>query len=387
MADNVVNLQRAELAKLPFFSASKSDNFTCEVWVERVDRNKATSNWDDATTMTYVFNALRGEALEWTRTLNHRPSIDPTNWNSFKKGLLAAFSTVRTSRTTTINMSNLQQGHTEKVTTFCTRVVNTVNDFESLHGPAPIGDNPWTGPMQAIPELMAAPVAQRAAQLQFNTDRGAKFVYNNLALTLFVCNLRPAIRDEVTRQRPTTLEEASDIAVEYERSLIDPKKPSVLPMMPVDSEPTADAGDTEESLQAELDDLQADNEARVEAIKKKMSRFRRPNPTNSRPAGQQPPKNNGNQSGQRNNNKRNITCRYCNIRGHFQVECKSRLRDKAPMVDGNGRAYGNRQANVVEDSQPPAAAAAAAAPAPQVVYVPYPQQYNQFAGQFNPDFQ
>ena len=34
-----------------------------------------------------------------------------------------------------------------------------------------------------------------------------------------------------------------------------------------------------------------------------------------------------------------VVCRYCNIKGHFQKECRKRLKDGKPQVDAQGKAY------------------------------------------------
>ena len=115
MADQIENLRQADLAKLPFFTVTKADTFTCEQWIARVQRAKDTSGWDDAHTMTYVLNALRGFAFAWTRSINRSNKVDINNWNSFKAGLLNAFSVIRTSRTTTINLTSLLQGTIKRV--------------------------------------------------------------------------------------------------------------------------------------------------------------------------------------------------------------------------------------------------------------------------------
>ena len=59
MADHAEDLRQADLAKLPFFTGDKTDTFTCEQWVSRVQRSKDSSGWTNARTMTYVLNALR----------------------------------------------------------------------------------------------------------------------------------------------------------------------------------------------------------------------------------------------------------------------------------------------------------------------------------------
>jgi hypothetical protein len=132
MADQVKNLCQADLAKLPFFTRTKADTFTCQQWIARVQWAKDTSGWDDAHTMTYVLNALRGSAFAWTRSINCSTKVDINNWNSFKAGLLNAFSIIRTSRTTTINLTSLLQGTSEWVTDYYIWVVNAVNDIEAM---------------------------------------------------------------------------------------------------------------------------------------------------------------------------------------------------------------------------------------------------------------
>jgi hypothetical protein len=58
--------------------------------------------------------------------------VDINNWDSFKIGLLKAFSIILTSRTTTINMTSLLQGTNKRVTNYYIWVDDAVNDIESL---------------------------------------------------------------------------------------------------------------------------------------------------------------------------------------------------------------------------------------------------------------
>jgi hypothetical protein len=124
MADQVENLRQADLAQLPYF--------TCEQWIARVQHSKDTSGWDNAHTMTYILNALCGSAFAWTRSINRSSKVDINNWDSFIAGLLNAFSVIRTSRTTTINLTSLLQGTNKRVTDYYIRVIDAVNDIQSL---------------------------------------------------------------------------------------------------------------------------------------------------------------------------------------------------------------------------------------------------------------
>jgi hypothetical protein len=70
----------------------------------------------------------------------------------------------------------------------------------------------------------------------------------------------------------------------------------------------------------------------------------------------------------------NTACRYCQKKGHLQKDCFARKRNKAPMVDANGKPYqnqnGNRINNVADQSTaaPAATTAAAAHPASEAGY-------------------
>ena len=77
MADHAEDLRQADLAKLPLFSGDKTDIFTCEQWISRVQRAKDSSGWNNARTMTYVLNALRGSAFAYTRSINLAAGV---NW-------------------------------------------------------------------------------------------------------------------------------------------------------------------------------------------------------------------------------------------------------------------------------------------------------------------
>jgi hypothetical protein len=59
----------------------------------------------------------------------------------------------------------------------------------------------------------------------------------------------------------------------------------------------------------------------------------------------------------------NTACRYCQKKGHLQKDCFARKRNKAPMVDANGKPYQNQNQNNRVNNVADQATAAAAAPA------------------------
>ena len=123
---NVELLRQSELAKLPLFSGDGKDQFTAEQWIERVSRARTTSAWTPDQTNTFVYNALRGNALLWYDSLR-RTGINRDAWDEFRPAFLESWSTVRTTRTATVNLADLKQGQSEAVTTFYPRVVKAVD--------------------------------------------------------------------------------------------------------------------------------------------------------------------------------------------------------------------------------------------------------------------
>jgi hypothetical protein len=340
--------------------------------------------------MTYVLNALRGFAFAWTRSINRSNKVDINNWNSFKTGLLNAFSVIRTSRTTTINLTSLLQGTSERVTEYYIRVVDAVNDIEAMKklNTQRLPDNPWQE-AAAVPEFMALGVAVRAKILMDLVDFGIQDSLDYVSLNLFVSGLRPHIREEVMRQAPKTLDDAFDLAVQSKKINYAPTKTggaTALPVMPVDQHnmpPPAE--DTEADLLAALEDMEADNENRVAAIKLKLNKFRRNGQSSGNRSSASKNSNKSSSGTKKPNPDKDVKCRYCNKMGHYQLVCNSRKRDGAPMVANDGTPYTSRP-NAAMDMSGMAQAAAPlqyAHPGPppgsgQVVYqAPYHMGYYQ----------
>jgi hypothetical protein len=362
MANQVENLRQANLAKLPFFTGTKANTFTCEQWITRVQRAKDTSGWDDAHTMTYVLNALRGSAFAWTRSINRSTKVDINNWNSFKAGLLNAFSVIRTSHTTTINLTSLLQGTTELVTDYYIRVVDAVNDIESMKklNQQRLPDNPWQE-AAAVPGFMALAITTRAKILMDLVDFGIQDMLDFISLNLFVSGLKPHIREEVMRQIPKTLNDTFDMAVQSEKINYASAKTTgatALPVMPVDQHnPPLPAEETEADLLAVLEDIEAKNESHVAAIKTKLNKFCRNGQSSGNRSSANKNSSKSSSGARKPNPDKDVKCRYCNKMGHYQLACHFWKRDGAPMVANDGTPYTSRP-NALMDMSGTAQAAA-----------------------------
>jgi hypothetical protein len=246
MADHAEDLRQADLANLPLFSGDKSDIFTCKQWISRVQRAKDSSRWNNARTMIYVINALRGSAFAYTRSINLAADVDIDDWDSFKAALLDSFSAVRTSRTTTVNISTLVQGQTEGVINYYIRVADSIKDMATLKklNQQRVPANPFSPILGALPEVVATAVAVSAQVAADLVNFGVQDCYDNIALHLFISGLRPNIRNEVMRQSPITLTEAKAFASDAKKRATIPQSKTSgtasLPVMPVEDNDTAE---------------------------------------------------------------------------------------------------------------------------------------------------
>jgi hypothetical protein len=146
--------RQVDLSKIPLFHAnSKKDCFTAEEWVERVQRAKDAGTWDDVTTTTYVYNAMRDGALTWYRTLKWS-NVDNDNWAAVKQAFLEAYGTTHTSRTTTTALHELKQ-NSDSVIDYYTKVVEAMSDLQALLPDGALGRPavPFEPEMLAIAEF------------------------------------------------------------------------------------------------------------------------------------------------------------------------------------------------------------------------------------------
>jgi hypothetical protein len=209
-----------------------------------------------------------------------------------------------------------------------------------------------------------------------------------VSLNLFVSGLKPHIREEVMRQTPKTLDEAFDMAVQSKKIIYAPTKTAgtmALPVMPVNQHNTPlPAEDNEADLLAALEDIEAENESSVAAIKTKLNKFCRNGQSSGNRSSANKNSNKSSSGARKPNPDKDVKCRYCNKMGHYQLVCHSRKRDGAPMVAKDGTPYTSRP-NAMDMSGMAQAAAPLqyAPPAPrhrpgQVVYQsPYNMGYYQ----------
>jgi hypothetical protein len=364
-------LRQAELAKIPIWTGSKSmDQFSAEQWIERIQRARDASTWTDVQTMSFVFNALRGDALLWYDSLK-RSGINQNVWADFKTAFLQAYSTIRTTRSTIVNLADVKQGPNESVVAYYPKVVKAIDDLESLVAPA--GFTPPAAPYHAdivaLGGFGGLADAVKDGTVANLIRHGATHAFNHMGLHLFLTNLKPVLRDELLKTPPATLYEAFQQAVTLERIQLEPRKTPQTNIAPVDDEANDGSDNEDEERIAALS-------AALNKLKHKRTQsYNNNNKSQQRAAG-------ANKSAPNSNPNYN-KCRYCKKIGHLQKVCNTRIKAGAPMVDKDGKPY--RVINEVTDT-PQQQQQNAYHNAAQQHYQQQQQQfaYNPFAGVHQP---
>lgn len=377
MEDQVENQRQVELSKLPLFHANRSlDMFTAEQWVERIRRAKESARWNDAQTMSAVYNALRGKALAWFGCLVSTDEVNENVWEEFKTAFLTTYSTTKTSRTTTLHLADLRQTSSESVSEFYPRVNRVLDDIKGMapeNFPAPAQTYPQEIIALAGFAAVAADIKTAGANRLIAT--GAKAAFNFIGLHLFIAGLKPTLRAELMKTPPDSMWAAFQQAMALEKILLEPVKaagPAANSIYEIDatnaSPSNAEEGEDDEQLDQECNALAA----RLKALRNKKKKKQAP----KHPAQPQQPKPAGATSDNYNR------CRFCKQVGHLQKFCPARIQAGAPRVDKFGRAYQPTVNHIAGEQQ----TTAPATPQQQHAYSqvtqpppPPPPQFNPFA--------
>jgi hypothetical protein len=326
-------------SRLPIWTGNK-DSFTAVQWAERVTRAKQAGTWDDDTTMSYVYNALREKAMDWFSAL---PTLgyDITTWDGFKVAFLARYDVTRTVRTAAMNLSEIRQGAAEDAADYIARVIRLMNDIQTLAPAAlPQPAQPWSAEVRAVANFVALPANVRDAQIQSLMKEGARDAYNRLGMHLAIAGLKPHLRIELMKKNPANLREAFDAAQEAQKICAEPRRQGAQ-LASVGQ--TNEEEEEEEYFDAEGGDPEVD--AQINALSARLQKLKQKQKSNKKKSGGGGggPSKGGNpkKSGPAPSGARGA-CRYCNKTGHMQTACYARIQAGAPCVDPSGKPWVNQ---------------------------------------------
>jgi hypothetical protein len=116
------------------------------------------------------------------------------------------------------SLANLKQGHSESVDLFHCRIIKAVDDLQTLA--SPVGTSVPANLLSLKNSLSFAGLTDSDSSVECATAAA----FSHVALHLFISNLRPLLRQEVSKSPPTSLNDAFQKAKELEHVLAEDDK-------------------------------------------------------------------------------------------------------------------------------------------------------------------
>lgn len=292
-----------------YYGVPQKETISARDLIERLEKTAEIAEWaTDKRKCEGFYLLLREEALIWWKSLKAH-GVDQENWNAVKTAFLKYYEPKYTASTTCSNLQDLHQRPGEPVHRYYLRLFDALEKFRETQ--------PALGAVRHAP---AAGVALAQADLVAAKKEGADEQDMFMRLQLFVAGLSDPYRTKVMEAGKATLGETVDYAIEMERiQQKEVKKVHLVQEARMTPQPVEDLDD---------DEREAVNAIRMRKGKPPFQKLS--------PAGTLNRGTSGNA----------LKCRYCQKMGHKQKECRSRIRDRAPMVDQEGKPY--RRINNVE---------------------------------------
>jgi len=312
-ADQLATLAEHErivrATQIPAFNGDRTKPFNAKNYISFFENAASIAKWDTDEKKLMQFRAvLQGEALAWWKSLELFSEIDTKNWEVVKERFLLNYDKKGTAKTICTNFKDLHQKPRECVNDFFARLASVFEKMREIFPDVyktvrePAGDN-------------------ETAYGRACKDEGRADTMKFFMEQLLLAGMHEKLRVKVQESGVTGLLLVLDKAAELERLEEDNKPSSQIPKIAAVSDSNDGATDPIGPLQ----DLQEDEIEAVNAIRANKGRA----PFLQGHSG----------SGQ----KKQIQCRYCKKWGHFQKDCRSRLRNNAPMVGEDGKPYQPRQ--------------------------------------------
>ena len=302
-----------------FYGVPGKDTVSAKTLVDRLQVTAGIAGWNDKRTAEAFYLLLRDEALIWWKTIKLR-GIDQESFTAIKPAFLKYYEPKLTATTSCQNLVDLHQKSGEPVHRYFLRIHDALDKFSESRPP-----------LAAVAHVPAAPIV--ANDLVEAKKEGALEQEMFMRLQLFIAGLQDRIRVKVMEANKATLGETVDFAIELERisQRSEPRRLNAIGEEDGGEEGPASPEDWDD------DELAAINAIRFKKGKAPYHRSGpRPGFKKEGPAANGSPK-----------------CRYCKKPGHLQKVCRSRIRDKAPMVDQDGKPYTRKVFNVTQGTDAP----------------------------------
>ena len=307
-----------------YYGQPGRDTIAARLLIVRINDAGAIAGWNNDRKLLEFKMCLRDKAVGWFEDLiENRINVD--DWDTVKAEFLESFELKYSTKTACANFTDLNQKSDETINDYTYRVQQAYKRV--------------TDKKPAAMATVRVSIAAGATEAQIKAE-GIADAFLFVKHQLFLAGLKDGLRDKVLEMEKPTYTESVKAARNLETILNDQKRLNKI---------SAIKHEIGEDMAKEIiwDNLPEEQLGQLAALRFQLKR------------------NNNNQA-RSNTTLRNpdTACRYCKKKGHLQKDCFSRKRNKAPMVDANGKPYQNNRVNNVADQGPATAAPAAAAARP-----------------------
>ncbi len=302
--------------------------------IVQINHAGAIAGWDNARKLLEFKMCLRDKAVGWFEGLiEERINVD--DWDIVKAEFLETYEPKYSTKTTCANFTDLNQKSKE-----------SINDY-TYH--VQMASKRLTDKKPAALAAVRVTIAAGATEAEIKAE-GVADAFMFIKHQLFLAGLRDGLRDKVLEMEKPTFTESVKAARNLETIQNDQKRLNKINAI------KQEIGEDKarEIIWKDLPDDQLGQLAVLRFQQKCIIN----NQARSNTAVRNP----------------NTACRYCQKKGHLQKDCFARKRNKAPMVDANGKPYqnqnqnGNRINNVADQNPAAAATSTAAHPALEAGY-------------------
>ena len=291
-----------------YYGKRDKDSISPQFLVDRITHAGAITGWDDARKAEELYMCLRDRALLWYESLASVPGLNRADWPTIRQEFINAFAPKYSAKTNCSNFADMVQRSHESVQDYYLRIWDI---FRNICKSKPAA-------ILAVRADAADP--RPAVKLEGITDMESFFLHQ-----FFMAGLKEEIRAKIMEANRAQLHESLALAREIEVIQTDKKGKGVTVASVQEKEQEGDEGDEKVAPDTlDEDEIELINAIRMRKGKKPFF------------------KKNGSSNYQ---SRQPFKCFYCKKPNHYQRDCKTRLRDKAPMVNSKGEPYQSQKVN------------------------------------------
>ena len=293
-----------------YFGKRDKDNISPQFLLDRITHAGAIAGWNDARKAEELYMTLRDRALLWYETLATVPGVDRADWPTLQREFLNAFAPKYSAKTNCSNFADMIQRSHESVQDYYLRIWDIFRNM-----------------CKSKPAVINAVRADAGAAAAVIKREGIEDMESFFLHQLFLAGLKEDVRAKVMEANRVQLHDSLALAREIEVIQADKKGSKGVTVAAVHEVPDNDRDD-----KIAPDGLDEDEIEIINAIRNRKGKkpFFRKNGQSSNYQSRTP-----------------FKCFYCKKPNHYQKDCKTRIRDKAPMVNSKGEPY--QKVNAVQN--------------------------------------